>query len=216
MVDRESDSQASSVEPIDNAKNSIDRSRRRLTGAGVGVSAIFTLASRPVLAIQCVAASAAASGNLSHHGSPPQCDGRTPLFWSASEHKTEWPFPYQQGTRVSDPTNGYGGSSSPSDWSGGTTFHPAFSGNKFKSLTMTQVMLMNNNSYLGITDEDNLGAYCIAALLNAESRRTEDVLTVEKVQAMWTECQTKGYFEPTAGVRWLPAQVVAYLKTTMI
>lgn len=224
MVDSESKSLESSAqtEAVE-AEVTINKSRRRLTGAGVGVSAIFTLASRPVLAIQCVAASAAASGNLSHHGTPPQCDGRKPEFWTLSQHKTEWPSPYQQGIANNSGFNGIGNggsSSSPSNWSGGTTFHPEFYGTKFmannQSLTMNQVMAMNNNSYLGLTDNDNLGAHCVAALLNAVSGRTPDVLTVEKVKTMWSECQIKGYFEPTAGVKWSPAQVVAYLKTTMI
>lgn len=224
MVDSESNSLESSAQTdAVEAEVTINQSRRRLTGAGVGVSAIFTLASRPVLAIQCVAASAAASGNLSQHGTPPQCIGRTPGFWKVSQHSTEWPSPYQQGTANTSSTNGVGNggsSSSPSNWSGGTTFHPEFYGTKFmannKSLTMNQVMVMNNSSYLGITDTDNLGAHCVAALLNAVSGKTPGVLTVEKVKAMWSECQTKGYFEPIAGVKWSSAQVVAYLKTTMI
>lgn len=223
MVDSESNSLESSaqIDAVD-AGVTINKSRRRLTGAGVGVSAIFTLASRPVLAIQCVAASAAASGNLSQHGTPPQCVGRTPGFWKVAQHRTEWPSPYQQGT-ASSSVNAFGNggsSSSPSNWSGGTAFHPEFYGTKFmannKSLTMNQVMVMNDSSYLGITDKDNLGAHVAAALLNAVSGKTPGVLTVEKVKTMWSECQTKGYFEPIAGVKWSPAQVVAYLKTTMI
>lgn len=224
MVDSESNSLESSAQTDTvEAGVTINKSRRRLTGAGVGVSAIFTLASRPVLAIQCVAASAAASGNLSHHGTPPQCVGRTPGFWKVAQHRTEWPSPYQQGTAnsASISTSGnFGSSSSPSNWSGGTTFHPEFYGTKFiknnQSLTMNQVMVMNDSSYLGMTDKDNLGAHCAAALLNAASGRTPGVLTVEKVKTMWSECQTKGFFEPIAGVKWSPAQVVAYLKTTMI
>ncbi|MHB8916128.1 MAG: hypothetical protein ACYC4K_09995 [Thiobacillus sp.] len=223
MVDSESNSLESSAQSdaVD-AETTINRSRRRLTGAGVGVSAIFTLASRPVLAIQCAAASSAASGNLSQHGTPPQCVGRTPDFWIASQHQTEWPSPYQQGSSSST-TSAFGSAdsaSSPSSWSGGTAFHPEFYGTKFmannKSLTMNQVMLMKGGSYLNCTDNDALGAHIAAALLNAMSGKTPGVLTVEKVKTMWSECQIKGFFEPIAGVKWLPAKVVAYLKTTMI
>ena len=81
---------------------------------------------------------------------------------------------------------------------------------------MNQVMVMNDSSYLGITDKDNLGAHIVAALLNAAAGKTNGVLTVAQVKTMWQECQTKGYFQPIAGVKWTPAQVVAYLKTTMI
>lgn len=195
----------------------ISTSRRRLTGAGLGVSAIFTLASRPVLAAQCTSASSAASGNLSQHGTPTQCTGRTPGYWKNPESRGSgklWPDGYEQGT-----CSGGGCSSSPENWVGGTAFHPEFFGSKFKigdqSLSMNQVMILNNSTYLGITDEHNLGSHIVAALLNAASGKTDGVLTIATVKAMWSECQTKGYFEPMAGVQWTPAQVVAYLKTTM-
>lgn len=194
----------------------IDTSRRRLTGAGLGMSAIFTLASRPVLAAQCTSASAAASGNLSQHGTPPQCTGRTPGFWKGENKAKEWPAPYKQGTCTKE---NEGCSNSPENWSGGTTFHPEFYGTKFmvnnKSLTMNQVMVMNDSSYLGLTDQHNLGSHIVAALLNAASGKTNGVLSVAQVKNMWQECQVKGYFEPTAGVKWYPAQVVAYLQSTM-
>lgn len=80
---------------------------------------------------------------------------------------------------------------------------------------MNQVMVMNGGSYLNVSDPDSLGAHIVAALLNAASGRTDGVLTEAKVKAMWSECQTKGYFEPTAGVKWTPGQVVSYLQTTM-
>lgn len=200
----------------------VDTSRRRLTGAGLGMSAIFTLASRPVLAVQCTSPSAAASGNLSHHGTPPQCTGRTPGYWKVAHHGKEWPAPYKQGTCAESKSDkGDGGcSSSPANWAGGTPFHPEFQGSKFmlsrESLSMNQVMVLNDNSYSGVTDRDNLGSHIVAALLNAASGKTNGVLTVATVKSMWSECQTKGYFEPMAGMKWSPAQVVTYLKTTMI
>src|SRR5512135_1115223 len=58
----------------------VDLSRRKL-GMGLGLSAVFTLASRPVLAGQCMTPSSAASGNLSTHGTPPTCTGLTPAQW---------------------------------------------------------------------------------------------------------------------------------------
>ena len=217
MADNESNPSNASAHPeLPDADVPVNTSRRRLTGAGLGMSAIFTLASRPVLAVQCASASSAASGNLSVHGIPPQCTGLTPGYWKVPQHGINWPSPYQQGTCKS----GGGSSSSPENWAGGTTFHPELYGTKFmvshKSLSMNQVMVMNDSSYAGITDKDNLGSHIVAALLNAAAGKTTGVLTVEKVKTMWTECQTKGYFEPIAGVKWTPAQVVAYLQSTMI
>src|SRR3569833_2619258 len=57
----------------------INHSRRRLAGAALGVSAIFTLASRPVLATdQCMSTSGAVSVNLSQHCTPTGGGGGAP------------------------------------------------------------------------------------------------------------------------------------------
>lgn len=67
--------------------DTIDHSRRKLTGAALGVSAVFTLASRPVWANQC-SISGMASGNLSK----PQetCEGCTPGYWRVCQHLDSW------------------------------------------------------------------------------------------------------------------------------
>ena len=66
----------------------INPSRRRLTGAALGVSAVFTLASRPVWANQC-SISGMASGNLS---APDKvtCEGCTPGYWKQCQHLDSW------------------------------------------------------------------------------------------------------------------------------
>lgn len=222
MVDNKSSASDPKVQATPVDTDAVNTSRRRLTGAGLGMSAIFTLASRPVLAVQCAPASAAASGNLSPHGTPPQCTGLTPGYWKTAQHGDEWPAPYKQGTCNDNAGGGGDGgcANSPTNWEAGTAFHPEFYGTKFisgnKSLSMNQVMLLNDSSYLGLTDKDNLGSHIVAALLNAASGKTDGVLTVAQVKNMWKECQIKGYFEPIAGVKWSPAQVVAYLQSTMI
>lgn len=72
--------------------DSIDQSRRRLTGAALGVSAVFTLASRPVWASQC-SISGMASGNLSRHADE-TCEGCSPGYWARCQHLSSWPAPY--------------------------------------------------------------------------------------------------------------------------
>lgn len=198
----------------------VNDSRRRFTQAGIGVSAIFTLASRPVLAGQCFTPSAAVSGNLSTHGTPPSCSGLSPGFWK--EHPTAWVGGITPGTCNS--TNG-NSCNKLENWSGGTPFHPYFSGATFMinkgngqtSLSMMQVLQLNNgngSNPVGYpTDPDNLGAHIVAALLNALSNYTP-VLTSTQVVGMWNEWATKGYFEPTVGVQWNSAQIVAYIKST--
>jgi hypothetical protein len=197
----------------------IDRSRRRLSG--LGVSAILTLASRPVLAGQCMTPSAAVSGNLSTHGTPPECRGRSPGYWK--QHPGSWPSPYQPGSCSAGHA-----CNQVKNWSGGTPFHPTFSGSQFMadldgnpntpktSLSLMQVMMLNNGSNpWGLTDPDNLGMHVAAALLNAKAGLTP-VLSEANVINMWNEWASKGYFEPTANVHWSASQIVAYLKTTMI
>ena len=75
---------------------SVDQSRRKLAGAALGASAILTLASRPVMAQQCVTASAAVSGNLSQHGTPTTCSGKSPGYWK--QHPEQWSEPYLPGS----------------------------------------------------------------------------------------------------------------------
>ena len=59
-----------------------------------------------------------------------------------------------------------------------------------------------------------LGRYVVAALLNAKAGRTP-VLSEFGVRSMWNDYVSRGYYEPTGGVQWGAAQIVAYLKTTM-
>ena len=75
--------------PPDASQNdAIDQSRRKLTGAALGVSAIFTLASRPVWANQC-SISGMQSGNLSAPGNV-TCEGCTPGYWKVCQHFHNW------------------------------------------------------------------------------------------------------------------------------
>lgn len=206
-------------------------SRRKLTGAALGVSAVFTLASRPVLAGVCQTPSAALSGNLSQHGTPTTCSGLSPGFYK--EHAESWPTPYLPGTTTNPSrtknanAGGQGYTNQAKNWSGGTFFHPFFSGSQFKSnidgdpatlntsLSMMQVMHLNDgNNLWGLKDPDNLGAHIVAALLNAKMGYTTGVLSETQVIGMWNEWASKRYFEPTAGVQWTSAQIVKYIVST--
>ena len=42
------------------------------------------------------------------------------------------------------------------------------------------------------------------------------VLTKEQVQGIWTEWDTKGYYEVMAGVKWYEADIVDYLTSNGI
>ncbi|MDP1925607.1 MAG: hypothetical protein Q8K57_12605 [Thiobacillus sp.] len=205
------------------AQKVVDQSRRKLAGVAIGASAILTLASRPVLAGVCESPSAAFSGNMSHHGTPITCSGRSPGYWT--QHPESWPAPYDAG-------NSTGQRNQAENWSGGTLFHPIFDwvtngvaksfladfdNNPISaptSLSMMQVMQMNNGSNpWGLSDPANLGMHIVAALLNAKKGYTP-VLSEADVTNMWKEWAGKGYFEPTANVKWFAEDIVKYIVST--
>lgn len=86
MTDRSPDTQDLPTPP--QADDDFSPSRRKLTGAALGVSAVFTLASRPVWANQCTI-SGMASGNLSAPKGP-ACAGCTPGYWMQCQHLDSW------------------------------------------------------------------------------------------------------------------------------
>jgi len=174
--------------------------RRRMLKIGASAAPVMlTLLSRPVLGGQCMTSSSVGSTitSLTHRVST--CSGLTVSTWSAAN--TTWPDPYKKTTK-----NGING------WDA-TAFHcltTGFGGTCFSGKTMLDVMKLADDGGL-----NSLGRYVSAALLNARSNRTP-VLSESTVQNMWNAyIGAKGYYEPTAGVHWGAAQIVAYIKTTM-
>ena len=94
-----------------------------------------------------------------------------------------------------------------------TLFHcptTGFGGRVFGGRSMMNVLNMTGAG----TNLFTLGRYMVAALLNARSGRTP-VLDENGVRNMWNDLVNRGYYEPTAGVRWSAPEIVAYLRTTM-
>jgi len=185
---------SSSVQPGDAAS-----SRRRILRAGVGTAPVLlTLMSRPVLGIECMAGSAMGSTlHASHSAQIATCSGLTVAAWINSN---SWPDPYKKTAK-----NGAHG------WDA-TKYHcttTGFNGTTFSGNVMLDVMNLADDG-----GTKSLGRYCAAALLNARSGRTP-VLSETTVRGMWNAFLAQGYYEPTAGVRWGAAQIVAYIKTTM-
>jgi hypothetical protein len=81
-------------------------------------------------------------------------------------------------------------------------------GHVFNQKTMIDVIDLTSGGL------NSLGRYTVAALLNARSGRTP-MLNETTVRAMWNDLINRGYYEPTAGVRWGAAEIVAYIKTTI-
>lgn len=174
--------------------SSVDHTRRKL-GAALGVSAVLTLASRPVLATNCVSASAAASGNLSHHGTPPTCTGKTPVAWvTANAGKTRHFHPQTTPTV----TNGVFKTGSKANW-----------GNK----TLFQVMGATADNGNAAPTPNPISAEFAATLLSIQGGLIPaTVLTESKLINMWNEWMTTGAFAPKAGTSWNAGQIVAYLR----
>jgi hypothetical protein len=125
--------------------DTIDTSRRKLTGTALGAAAVFTLASRPVWANQCTI-SGMMSGNLSAPKGP-ACQGCTPGYWKVPQHLDSW-----IGYKPTDKFNSVFG----------VTQYVRSNGTPY---TLLEVMLELNGS--GDPISTNLGFHAVAALLNA-------------------------------------------------
>jgi hypothetical protein len=169
-------------------------SRRRLVGVGLGVSAIFTLASRPVLANNCATPSAAASGNMSHHGTPPTCAGRTTIRW-AGTNKNQLP----------------GGDSKFKDiFKNGTK---ATWGSNDK---LANVLSAPDNANTGL-NPNPISKEFVAALLNIRAGYIPSaVMDQARLVDMWNDWVSDGIFNPHAGVDWTATQIVTYLQGLQI
>lgn len=189
-------------------KNGADfkENRRRLLKGGMAAAPVLmTLASRPVLGGggdtpgECKTPSGFASGNVSQHGTPHYCSGRTPGYWKA--HLEAWPPPYYPTT-----TSGPGGHTA-------TLFHSpttGLNGTQFPGKTMLEVLNMGGGDYIA------LARHIVAALLNAKAGLVPpEVLSESAVRDIWNSYVAKGYYEPTAGIKWYPDDIVTYLLTTM-
>jgi hypothetical protein len=171
--------------------------RRRLAKAGVGAAGILaTLESRATMSpMMCKSPSGALSGGLSsHYGTAPVCQGLSPGYWK--NHTGSWPCATDL-------------------WFADVFYVP---GNRSVCTVKTK-----NKSYLCSTllnvlspqsfDKYNLGMHAVATYLNIRSGKIS-FLSVETLLSMWREVQTKGYYSPTAGVKWTAEQVKNYLQAT--
>lgn len=204
----------------------VDLSRRKL-GLGLGVSAVFTLASRPVLAGTCLAPSSAASGNLSTHGTTPLCAGHTPEWWVNFAAARSPAAPDQ-------PDNGYPG--------GNVKFHEAFasggsanwgndrlyvvmggttSGSSRRSGVLGSPSGGNGgnsgnsvDTFSTTTGPNPVSAEFAATLLNIRDGLVPAaVLNETRLMGMWNEWLMDGTYSPMAGATWNTDQIVTYLRS---
>ena len=189
-------SDAESQSPADLARSA---NRRRLLQGGLAAAPVLmTLVSRPVLAQRAVSPSAFASGNASlaataNQGVP--TTGRTPGYWKNEQHFSSWVAPFYPTT-----VSGTGGHTA-------TLFDAVFTP-RFPGKTLRDVLSTGGGP------PDDVARHIVAALLNAAANFTS-VPSIQTVKGIWSEYVNKGYFEPTAGVKWYHTEIVTYLLSTM-
>lgn len=175
-----------------NKSETVDSSRRRL-GVGLGVSAIFTLASRPVLAGQhCLSSSAAFSGNLSHHGNLPICSAQKPADLLA-------------GSSTSSVSNALT-----------LKFNDTFQNGpnvNWKGKTIKDVLQAADNGNSGKRPNPISKEFAATLLSIRNGRIPSNVLDEVKLISMWNDWLTDGIFNPTAGAKWNANQIVTYLRS---
>ena len=209
-------------------EKNVDLSRRRLAGLGAG--ALITLASRPVLAQECVTPSAAASGNLSAHGPALICSGISPAGWVSDINQrilnpdcrnvTNNGLPggnvyfasiFQNGNGVNWPSNACQGNTGTCNVAG----NPVGGGGSATCNNGRLYYVMNAYLSNPALIPNKISAMFAATLLSIRSsppRIPAEVLTETQLIGMWNEWVSKNYFEPNAGGQWGADQIVLYLE----
>jgi hypothetical protein len=193
----------STLLPPDSKPSEANATRRRfLRGGAAAAPVLMTLASRPVLGAQ-VCTTASAFGSMgSGRTAQVVCSGRAPEYWANEQSFPSWPAPYTAAAVKADPLAGR-------DARTPTLFQSCFAGSmQYQNKTLLDVL------HTGGGSPNDVARHCVAAMLNVAAGLAP-VLTIPKVCGMWQEFSTRGYYEPTAGVRWDNTRLVAYLRSTM-
>lgn len=206
MMQPTDSSDVSKAKPASAGSADAGMNRRKLLKLSVGGASalVVTLASRSVFACQSTTPSAFGSINLSRPDVMVPLSGRSPGYWKQSQHFAEWESPYYPTTTSTHQA---------------TTFLAAFGVDSFPGKTLLQVLELEGGGNIAV------GRAIVAALLNAADHKTDLVLNVDQVKAMWRDFAMNGYYEPTAGVKWyadspdIPGMIgsggiIGYLNTT--
>lgn len=163
--------------------------RRRLTKAGLGAaSVLWSLDSHATLKpMICVSASAALSGGLSssYAQKPTACSGKSPGYW---KNHDGWPC-----SRDKAFSEVFACSGANDKTYGQSSLYDLIEGRKF--------------------DRYNLGKHLVATYLNVTTGKI-GFLSVQTLQQMWNQLQSRGYYEPASGIYWSPEQTKRYLEAT--
>jgi hypothetical protein len=159
-----------------------------LRGGMAAVPVVMTIASKPVMAQsmrgRCATASAFGSINASRPANVTRCGGHDPDYWRGSQHFNQWP-------------SGFVPTSTPNGQRA-TQFEDCFPHSQsYRGQSLLQVLSTTSQG------RDEIARLCVAALLNSVKGLTPaHVLGPTIVRDVWTSFARRGYYEPTAGVRW--------------
>lgn len=195
--------------------------RRRLLRGGLAAAPVLmTLANRPAFGANGATPSAFGSMNASRTDSVVQATGVSPGYWKT--HTDSWPSPYRALGTSNVSTFGASSGTIPA-----TLFDDVFSGGRYPGKTLLDILSPETKSFGANGGDVAVARAMAAALLNAASGRTSDILNIDQVKAMWSEYVSKGYYSPTNGVKWyanytepMPSNplygggIIGYLKTT--
>jgi len=189
--------------------------RRHFLGKGVKAAPfLITLASQPALGQTCFTPSRALSKNtsLSQQGKDGICtNAESPGNYAA-----------QQTTIKSSKAKINNAYSWPASVPPSTPLHPTFfKGNivgvtKFTKIEGFKEVSQTLGEALNVNASGQVHFHLIAAYLNCLGGNgaviPAHVMTPAGILAIWQEYALRGYYEPTAGVKWDAGQIVDYLK----
>jgi hypothetical protein len=189
MSNLRQDDQESTPKSVTN----VAEGRRKLLKLGVGTTPVLmALASRSAFACHSTKASVFCSVNNSRPDVLQSSNGCSPGYWKTHTGTSNWPSPcYSHSTRVGSKNVSattfksiFGASGAPSPFSNSTT--------------MLEVLESGGGGSKAVARA------CVAAYLNARSNKTPStILSVDDVvNEIWYQYATRGYYEPTAGVKW--------------
>ncbi len=181
--------------------------RRRFLGAGVSAAPlVLTMVSQPALGATCFTPSRSLSRNtsVSQNGHYGQCTGaESPGNYKAQQTPGTSAYHWPASVKPTDP------------------LHPSFKMgtvqgvSKFTKYVGGQWVSKSFGEALNINAPGQVHFHLIGAYLNkmgGNGAVIPDVaITVEGLLNIWSEYITKGYYEPTAGVRWDAEDIKTYL-----
>lgn len=186
--------------------------RRRFLGAGtVAAPFLMTMVSQPALGVQCFTPSRSLSKNtsLSQTAKNGNCTGaESPGNYAAQQTlgaaSYHWPSAVPPSTLM-HPLFYQGGSQ------GVTCFTKKVNGS-WVSQTLGEALLVNAPGQVHF--------HIIAAYLNKKGGNNavipDTAITEQGIKDIWKEYATKGYYQPSATVKWYEAEIVNYLKNNGI